>query len=166
MVVVSDSSPLVYLAVLADFALLPALYREILIPPAVWMEVVEQGIGFPVREAALQAAAEGWLKVVELEAPVAEPILISGHKLHLGEAQVIRLGEQLRADVLLIDDRQAVDKARSMGFRVVPTMAILIEAKRKGMIRSVKEKADRLRASRFHLAERDYQAVLNTASEL
>jgi predicted nucleic acid-binding protein len=51
-VVVANSSPLIYLAALSDFELLPRLFGEIQIPPAVWMEVVVQGAGFPVRESA------------------------------------------------------------------------------------------------------------------
>jgi predicted nucleic acid-binding protein len=86
--------------------------------------------------------------------------------LHLGETEVIRLAEQLSADVVLIDDRAAVIQARAQGFRVVPTIAIYIEAKRKKMIGSVKEKVDQLRAARFRLAERDYQAILALAGEL
>lgn len=86
--------------------------------------------------------------------------------MHLGETEVIRLAEQLSADVVLIDDRAAVIQARAQGFRVVPTIAIYIEAKRKKMIGSVKEKVDQLRAARFRLAERDYQAILTLAGEL
>lgn len=72
----------------------------------------------------------------------------------------------MSADVVLIDDRAAVIQARAQGFRVVPTIAIYIEAKRKKMIGSVKEKVDQLRAARFRLAERDYQAILALAGEL
>ncbi len=86
--------------------------------------------------------------------------------MHQGETEVIRLAEQLSADVVLIDDRAAVIQARAQGFRVAPTIAIYIEAKRKRMIGSVKEKVDQLRAARFRLAERDYQAILTLAGEL
>jgi predicted nucleic acid-binding protein len=164
-VVVADSSPLIYLAALSDFELLPRLFGEIQIPPAVWLEIVEQGAGFPVREFSLQAADKAWLKVTPLLIP-AEPIQAPGGTLHRGETEVIRLGEQLRAGILLMDDRRAVAHARAMGFRVAPTITIYIEAKRQGMIRSVKEKVDQLLAARFRLTEQDYKAVLAAAGEL
>ena len=41
--VVSDSSPLNYLALLSDFDLLRQIYRSVVIPPAVYREVVESG---------------------------------------------------------------------------------------------------------------------------
>ena len=164
MVVVADSSPLISLAALSDFDLLQRIFGAIQIPPGVWAEVVNQGEDLPGKDAARQAAAEGWLRVTPLLAP-AEPIRSAGRMLHTGETEAIRLAEQLRADALLIDDRPAVIYARSQGFRVVPTIAIYIEAKRKHLVRSVKEKVDRLRAAGFRLADRDYQAVLAAAGE-
>jgi len=68
MVVVSNSSPLIYLAALGDFELLRRLFGEIHIPPAVWAEIVEQGEGFPVQSAALHAAAQQWLRVTPVRA--------------------------------------------------------------------------------------------------
>jgi predicted nucleic acid-binding protein len=165
MLVVSNSSPLIYLAALGDFELLPRLFGEIHIPSAVWTEIVEQGDGFPVQPAALQAAAQGWLRVTPLRVPVGL-IRAEGPKLHLGEAAVIRLAEELYADIALIDDRAAVIHARAQGFRVVPTIAIYIEAKRQGMIGGVREKVDQLRAARFRLTERDYRAILAAVGEL
>jgi uncharacterized protein len=164
-VVISNSSPLIYLAALFDFELLPEIFGNIQVPPAVWVEVVEQGSGFPIREAASSAIKDGWLKVTPLAAP-AIGIRISGRLLHAGETEVIRLGEQLGAGVLLMDDRAAVIHARSLGFRVVPTIAIYIEAKRRGKMRSVKGKVDRLRAVGFRLTDQDYKAVLTAADEL
>lgn len=164
MIVVSNSGPPIYLAALSDFDLLPALFGEVLIPPAVWTEIVDQGGGFPVQDATRHALAQNWLRVTPLRRSAA-PIHLSGQSLHLGETEVIRLGEELAADVLLIDDRLAVLQARGQGFRVVPTVAIYIEAKRKGMIRSVGEKVDYLRAAGFRLTERDYRAVLGAAGE-
>jgi hypothetical protein len=48
--VISNSSPLVYLAALGDFELLRKLFVEIAIPPAVFDEVVVRGSGFPVAD--------------------------------------------------------------------------------------------------------------------
>ena len=164
MVVVANSSPLIYLAALSDFELLPKLFGNVRVPSAVWTEIVEQGTGFPVQVAARRAAADAWLHVTPLGTP-AEPITVAGHKLHRGETEVIRLGQQLHAAVLLMDDRRAVVQARVMGFRVAPTIAIYIQAKRLGLIPSVKEKVDQLRAARFRLSDQDCRAVLAVAGE-
>ena len=81
--VVTNSSPLIYLAALSDFELLPRLFGDISMPPAVWREVVEQGSAFPVHDA-VRAATGKWLRVVPLEVAV-QPISIRDHLLHLGE---------------------------------------------------------------------------------
>src|ERR1019366_795098 len=48
--VVSDSSPLNYLALLSDFDLLRQIYHTVVIPPAVHREVVESGADYSVRQ--------------------------------------------------------------------------------------------------------------------
>jgi len=163
-IVVSNSSPLVYLAALSDFELLPKLFGTILIPPAVWREVVEQAPGLPVRTA-VEDALGLWMNVVPLTTSPALTILPRG-VLHAGEAEVIQLAQEAGANVLLIDDRIAVEHARSLGFVVVPTLAIYIRAKHLGLITSVREKADQLRRARFRLTDQDYHAVLRAAGEL
>ena len=49
--VVSDSTPLNYLALLSDFDLLRRLYGTLIIPPAVYREVIESGSEYPVAAA-------------------------------------------------------------------------------------------------------------------
>ena len=164
MIVVSNSSPLVYLAALSDIELLPKLFGKILIPPAVWREVVDQAEGLPVC-AAVEGALGKWLEVVPLKQSVPVETLQSGG-LHAGEAEVIQLAHEVDAGVLLIDDRAAVEYARSIGLAVVPTLAIYIRAKSAKLIPSVREKANRLRGTRFRLSEQDYLAVLRAAGEL
>ena len=56
--VVSDSSPLNYLALLSDFDLLRQIYGTLIIPPAVYSETVENATGYPV-QAAVRAARCG-----------------------------------------------------------------------------------------------------------
>lgn len=86
--------------------------------------------------------------------------------MHWGETEAIQLAQELRADLVLMDDRRAVVHARSLGLLVAPTIAIYIRAKRNGMVRSVAKKADRLRTAGFRLTDRDYQAVLRAAGEM
>jgi predicted nucleic acid-binding protein len=60
--VVSDSSPLNYLALLSDFDLLRQIYGTLVIPPAVYVEVVEKAEGYPVRKAVVDALGQ-WISV-------------------------------------------------------------------------------------------------------
>jgi hypothetical protein len=58
--VVSDSSPLNYLALFSDFDLLRRMYGTLVIPPAVYREVVESGVAYPVATA-VQMALGKWI---------------------------------------------------------------------------------------------------------
>lgn len=161
---ISDSSPLIFLAALSDFQLLRKLFGEVHIPPAVWTETVEQGAGLPGSDAVRSAVADGWIRVSPLRT-AATPVRHKGQLLHAGEVEVVRLGQQFQAGTLLIDDRLAVHYARSLGFLVIPTIAIYIAAKRRGFVNSIRPKVDRLRDIGFRLATADYEAVLSAAGE-
>jgi predicted nucleic acid-binding protein len=63
--VVSNTSPLVYLAALGDFTLLHELFSEIVIPRAVFHEIAIGGAGLPVA-VAVKEASVSWLTVKEV----------------------------------------------------------------------------------------------------
>ena len=82
--VVSDSSPLHYLALLSDFDVLRQIYHTVVIPPAVYREVVEGGSGYPVAKA-VQAALGTWISVAEPPNPAQVAALRGAFHLDLGE---------------------------------------------------------------------------------
>jgi hypothetical protein len=90
--VVSDSSPLNYLALLSDFDLLREIYRNLVIPQAIHHEVVERGSHYPVGKA-VSAALGAWISVAE--APDAEQVmsLRREHRLDQGEREAILVAE-------------------------------------------------------------------------
>ena len=161
MTAVSNSSPLIYLAALSDFELLPRLFGNVKVPSAVWREVVEQGEAYPVC-VAVRGAIGKWLEVVPVQI---DKKRITDSALHAGEAESILLAEQCRADVVLMDDRRAVRYARERKLRVVTTVGIYVAAKRAGVIPSIKGRVDELRKTSFRLSDSDYEAVLTAAGE-
>jgi len=60
---VSNSSPLIHLAAIGGSGLLREFFNEILVPPAVWREVVDEGRGRPGAAEVELTAQEGWLRV-------------------------------------------------------------------------------------------------------
>jgi len=62
-VVISNSSPLINLSIIERLNLLEGKFPEIVIPPAVWREVVVEGFGKPgakeVEQADKSAGCEG-----------------------------------------------------------------------------------------------------------
>jgi len=76
---VSDSSPLIHLAGIGRLKLVRQFYKKVLIPSAVWKEVVEEGQSRPVNESVI--------RLLELE-------------LHAGEAEAIALAIECHPEVV------------------------------------------------------------------
>jgi predicted nucleic acid-binding protein len=153
MPVVADSSPLIYLAALSDFHFLRDIFGEIVIPPAVYQEVVVQGTGFPVK-ANVVVALDDWI--------VVKAVRSRGYL----EAEAIVLAQECEAARLLLDDRRAVSYARALGLNVTRTPVVYAEAKLRGWIPSIRENLDALRKKGFRLSERHYRLVLEEIGEL
>jgi predicted nucleic acid-binding protein len=69
-----------------------------------------------------------------------------------GERSAILLAMEVHADLLLIDERRASKIARSKGFRVAGTLAILAMAARRDLL-SLPDSFDRLKRTSFHFKQ-------------
>jgi hypothetical protein len=163
--VVSDSSPLNYFALLSDFDLLRLIYGKLVIPPAIYHEVVERGAAYPVRTE-VRAALGEWISVAP--APDISRVLFlhREYRLDVGESEAILVAENLGKVPLLMDERRGVSCARARGLTVIRTPMIYAEAKLLGLISSVREKLDALRNCGFRLSAQHYELVLKEVGEL
>jgi uncharacterized protein len=161
--VVSNSSPLVYLAALHDFELLREHFDEIAIPRAVFEEVVIGGAQFPVAREVLAAQGK-WIRVHDLEGvSKAEEFRKIG--LGAGESEALALARALQSEGLLLDDSDAVQRAVTLGLNVIRTAGVYRLAKQKGLIPAVAPKLDALRHAGFWLRDDHYHAVLKSVGE-
>jgi predicted nucleic acid-binding protein len=163
--IVSDSSPLNYLALLSDFDLLRQLYQTLIIPPAVHEEVVIRGADYPVGQA-VRDALERWIFVADTPDDGRVELLRVDYGIDRGESEAIIVAETLAGASLLMDERRGVRCARSRGLIVTRTPMIYANAKILGMIGSVGQKLDDLRRVGFRLTDEHYQLILKEAGEL
>lgn len=83
-----------------------------------------------------------------------------------GESEAIVACKELRADVLLVDDAEARRMARNFGIAVLGTGGILVLAKRKGLLASVRGVLERLdRDGAFRLSRAVRKFLLEAAGE-
>jgi hypothetical protein len=162
--VVSDSSPLNYLALLSDFDLLRQIYRNVVIPPAVYREVVESGADYPVGQA-VQAALGDWIFVAEAPGATQVDALRRDFHLDANESEAILVAEALKNASVLMDERRGVQCARSRGIVVIRTPLIYAHAKLLGLVGSVREKLDELRSNGFRLSDLHYARILRDLGE-
>lgn len=162
-VVVADSTPLNYLAVLSDFKLLRMLYSKVVIPPTVYQEVVTNATTYPVHVAVTNALGN-WIEISRPPASTRVQSLMQAHDLEQGECEAIVIADELEA-LLLMDEQDAVVHARSAGITVIRTPMIYAEAKLRGLIPSVGEKLDQLRRNGFWLKSQHYESILKKVGE-
>ncbi len=130
MIVVSNSSPLIALAKIGKLYILRELFKEIIIPKAVWNEVVVKGKGKPGAEEVEKAE---WIKVKEVRDKLSVEVLKG--EIEIGEAEAIILAKELNADLLIMDEKIPRIIAESIGLRVIGSLAILYIAKKRGLIK-------------------------------
>ena len=117
MLVIADSSPLIALVNIGHIDVLPKLFGEIIIPPAVAIEIASSNRPDAVRQ--LAAIPPAWLKV---QAP---STILRMADLHPGESEAISLAIEIHADLVLIDERRAYREALARKLNAVGTVGVL-----------------------------------------
>jgi len=152
---VCNSSPLIHLAKIKMLEILENFFGEILVPEAVYSECVRGG---GEREDAKEIEKARWIRVVNIQDEELKRAL--NVILDEGESESIVLALEQSADLILFDDYEAREFARTYGLNITGTLGILMKAKREGKIASLKEELERLRASGFWLSNDLYARVL------
>jgi len=127
-IVVADTTPLNYLALIGQIDLLRALYDQVLIPGEVHRELQHAGTPPAVREWALGLPA--WCVVQDPTFEMDSNL----RSLDPGERDAIRLALELKILTLITDDKDARREAELRHVNVLGTIAILEEAARRGLI--------------------------------
>lgn len=82
-----------------------------------------------------------------------------------GEKEVLALGLEATNALLVLDDRNARRYAIAAGLELTGTLGILVLAKERGLIDSIRPALDRLQELQFRLSAATRQMVLNLAGE-
>ena len=136
MIVVGDTSAISNLITVGREGILSDLFGEVMIPPEVERELLAWHSSLPAFVTVVPPANQD--AVVRLE-----------EELDAGEAQAIVLAAELRADLLLIDERKGRELAAGMGLKATGILGVLLQAKSAGVLEHLKpvlnalsEKAD------------------------
>ena len=156
----TNASPLVFLAKLDRLDLLCLGVEEVLVPSGVLEEVRAKR-----DEAAQQVEARlgHWLKECSLTGPEYLRLLPD---LGPGEREVI--AQALQEEILSVglDDLDARRTARRMGLQPIGTIGLLLAARKRGMLPSLAQELDRLRACSFRVSAALSEQALREAGEL
>ena len=153
-VVVSDTSAISALLQIGEIEILRQLYGQIQIPEAVETELKRSHNLIPA-----------FIRTVSV--PTSPALSKRLRLLDVGEAHAITLAEQIRADLLLIDEKKGRVVAADAGLQYMGLAGALIEAKRRKIISSLKELLTRITEhAGFRLSPDVRIAVLKAAGEL
>jgi len=131
MIVVSDTSAVTSLIQIGQLELLRELHGGVLIPEAVHRELLRAHRSLPEFLDMRRVLNREAVRRLEGE-------------LDAGEAEAIVLAKELQADLLLIDEKLGRAVARREGLRIAGLLAVIVDAKRRGLIGSVREIVARL----------------------
>jgi len=148
MIAVSNTTPLRYLIAIGHQDLLPQLFEKVFVPRAVHEELTEARTPHRVRDTVLSLPA--WYQIREVSETTQSPFPLT---LHRGERHAILLAEQIKADLLLIDDYVGRTIATDRNLPLSGTLGVLERADSMGFIRDFPSVLDSLKAGGFFVAE-------------
>ncbi len=161
--IVCNSSPLINLAKIGCLDLIENIYQQVVIPTAVYNELILQGtIKKGVSE--IEDLIDRQVLVVK-EVTDRSLVKALNKDLDLGESEAIALALSINADLIIIDEvdaRRLTDmyKLKKTGF-----IGVLIRAKKEGHINAVKEYIDNAIKEGFWLNKNLYETIIDKLNE-
>ena len=156
---VINSSVIIALAEIGLTSIMVSLTVEVIVPRAVYEEVVVRGYGRPGSRELEELVRQGKVKLLS---PHDRMLVEALHDpLGLGEAEAIALAIEYNC-VVVLDDRIARSKAKSMGLKVIGTVGLLRRAYDKGLLNKSRliQALKQLRKHGFRISDEVVQEVL------
>jgi predicted nucleic acid-binding protein len=145
--VVADTTCLIALERIGQLDLLQRLFFSVLIPPEVARE-----FNTPAEWLTVKSCSQVHV-LASLKSQVDE-----------GEAAAIALAHELNLKIIL-DDRAGRSAAKQFGLSVIGTIGLLVMAKKRGLIRTVRPFVEDLERYGFYMTEALKQEVFRLADE-
>jgi len=152
-IVVADTSPLVYLILIQCEHVLPALYDRVVTPRAVISELAHPQTPEAARAWAVRPPS--WLHIAK-----PSQTIVASKRLGRGELEAITLAKELKAGALLIDDRYAREEAMRHHLPIVGTLGVLGDAADAKLI-DLPDAVARLRQTNFYASDALYEWLLS-----
>lgn len=155
--VIVNSTPIIGLADIGQLDLLRQVYDHIIIPQAVYDEIITPSVKHQVDE------NSGWIIIKKIQDDSQKRMYRA--KLHAGEVEVMILAQEQNAELVILDDNAAKKTAKYLGLAVTGTLGVLLRAKREGYIEAVAPLMEALARNRFFIDEKVRNMVLKQAGE-
>jgi len=152
--IVVNSSPLICLSKSGLINILPSMFNNIVVPDLVFKEVMNK-----------ESRELKWDKRIYKIADVTITPQVASWDLGNGESSVLSFALSNKEYWAIIDDREARRCAISLGCHYTGTVGIIVLAKKKGIITSVRDSMEKLRNAGLWLSETFVNEVCKKAGE-
>jgi predicted nucleic acid-binding protein len=159
MKVIVNTGPLVFLSKINRLPILQK-FGNIAIPKGV---IAEINIKQDIVATSVTKALSDWLKVKTAKDKALLDVLIK--ELDGGEAEVICLALEQKADWVILDDQDARRFAHRYGLNVIGTLGLLAWAKKKGVIKSFRSEVEKLQKAGFYATHALIEKLAKVAGE-
>jgi len=163
--IVSDATPLIYLAKIKKLDLLKSLYNKIIISHQVKIEIVDEGKKIKEPDAFLigKEIDEGFIKVKKVKRLIKTTL-----KLELGELSTLSLAKELKINEVLIDETLGRTAAKLAGLVPKGTLYVLLKnlKSKKITFNDFLSILNELIESGFRLKEDIYLKVIEEAKKI
>jgi predicted nucleic acid-binding protein len=147
-VIVSDTSCLILFYKIGELDLLKKLFGKLHTT-----DIVLKEFNQPIPD---------WIEVLQLKTDMHKGL--SGY-LDAGEATSIALASEYEESLLIIDEIKGRKAAKEMGISVTGSLGVLITAKKKGHLKSVKPIIEKIQKTNFRISENLIERVLEKVNE-
>lgn len=161
MIVVSNAGPVIALARINQLNLLKHYFERIYISPEAYEELVVKGRGRPG-----SGEVEGSEWILQTEVKDTRAVEILRLELDAGEAEAIVLAQEIKADLVLLDESIAREIAKSLGLKVNGSIGILVRATKDGIVERLRPLLDELRAKGVWISGELYSEALRLSGEV
>jgi len=156
--VISNTTPIITLLSISKLEILKDIYGEIIIPEAVYFEI-ESGKN---KSFYSDISKFDWINILAIKDT--EPLKYL-NDLDKGEADVIVLANELKADLVIIDERVGREYAKHFNLNLTGTVGILLKAKELGIIGELKPLLCLMTKNGIWLHKKLIDKILATANE-
>ena len=152
MIVVSDTTPLITLMKAGKLSILHSLFGEVRIPEAVFSEAV---CNETFKDEANIIRNSEYIRVVKVQAQSQVEFLQRATGLDIGESEAIIYADEIKADLLLMDEVAGRKVAQNMKLPITGSIGILLKAYKMGIITSdeAEDAFDRIKRANRHISE-------------
>lgn len=134
--IISDTSCLIILSNIGELGLLQKVYGQIITTIEI---AIEYGESLPE-----------WVEIVKVNDPYRQQLLEM--QIDKGESSAIALALEIPDSIIILDDYKARKIAEQLNLTFTGTIGVIIKAKQKGIIPSIKPMLEKIKETNFRLS--------------